>query len=302
MLLLLVFLLILLFRFFELTVEALDDVVESLDGALLLPFTLWWLLLLLLLLTIGFVDGVDGGAANAVLLVSSFWLCFSNANRNREREKMKNNMRIQQKHLKYDFDNDLLLPKRNTNNMRTVFLLDCRHSFLTPINSMQSTTVLLSHDSKKTGLFSIFSSIFVFFFVFSLFPPAIHFVFTFADFVLILFGKQIADREFIITIFSNWFGWRWFLQRGAIICRGHVVVYAVVIIIRYTDHNTTANFLVWIIIFIIIIIDLMSGYNWCYQITCRWWCIACAHNWWRWNRVDLLHFRFYQILLRRTKL
>lgn len=55
MLLLLVFLVILLFRFFELTVEALVDV-ESLDGALLL---------LLLLLTIGFVDGVDVAAGNA---------------------------------------------------------------------------------------------------------------------------------------------------------------------------------------------------------------------------------------------
>lgn len=73
MLLLLVFLVILLFRFFELTVEALVDV-ESLDGALLL---------LLLLLTIGFVDGVDVAAGNAVhglITANRAW---------REREKKK---------------------------------------------------------------------------------------------------------------------------------------------------------------------------------------------------------------------
>lgn len=63
MLLLLVFLLILLFRFFELTVEALVDV-ESLDDALLLLLLL--LLLMFVVLTIGLVDGVDVVAANTV--------------------------------------------------------------------------------------------------------------------------------------------------------------------------------------------------------------------------------------------
>lgn len=70
MLLLLVFLLILLFRFFEWTVEALVDV-ESLDDTLLLLLLLllmWFRLMLLLLLlifvlTIGLADGVDVVAA-----------------------------------------------------------------------------------------------------------------------------------------------------------------------------------------------------------------------------------------------
>lgn len=300
MLLLLVFLLILLFRFFELTVEALEDVVESLDGALLLPFTLWWLLLLLL--TIGFVDDVDVGAANAVFFSPSFWLCFSNANRNRE----------EKRRTKWEFSKEFEIwfwqwsrsAKRNINNVWAFFFSSLLSTQFFDPNKFDAI------DYRFT--FARFFHNFFFFFLFLVFFILLLFLLPFIFcshlmLVLILFGKLIADREFIIfckiTIFSNWLGWRWFFQCRTIICRGHVFIYAVIIIIRYTDHNTTANFLVWIIIFIIIIIiDLMSGYNWCYQITCRWWCIACAHNWWRWNRVDFLHFRFYQILSRRTKL
>lgn len=140
-------------------------------------------------------------------------------------------------------------------HMHESFCCCCSGSLLTQINSIQSTTVAL-----RTY---VYSPLFISFFL----SRNIFFVYE-------------------ITIFSDIFGWYWFWYfYWCSICID-VVRLNIIIIIRHND--TANNFLIWIIIFII---DLMSGYNWCYQITCCW-CIACAHNWWRWNRVNFLHFCF----------
>lgn len=101
-----------------------------------------------------------------------------------------------------------------------------------------------------------------------------------------------------ITIFRvrfSWYCWFWYFQCSRTILTnvGRLMIVVIIVvtinIIIIWHTNTAVNFLIWIIM--IFIIDLMSGYNWCYQITCCW-CIACTHNWWRWNCVDFLHFRF----------